>query len=51
MPGFCLRIKKIEPISKLWISAQGKASRELKAERTLLVREYFNVRDNADMGA
>jgi hypothetical protein len=27
-------LKKIEPISKMWIRVQGKASRELITERT-----------------
>ena len=32
------------------IRFKGKASRALEAERTQLVREHFNARDNAAVG-
>ena len=42
----------VEPISKMWIRVQGKASRELKRVYPSVheVREYFDLQDNAALG-
>jgi hypothetical protein len=39
------------PISKLWISAQGKAPPRIDSGAYTPVREHFNLRSNAAMGA
>ena len=43
------RIRVIEVVSKPQIRPEGKASRELKAERTRKVREHFNSRNNTEV--
>jgi hypothetical protein len=44
-----LFVKDCKLKSGAWIAPEGKAFRGLKAERTL-VREYFNLRNNAAIG-